>query len=217
MNLENSRWIFNQLKEDEMKKLVLLTFVLVALALSAFAQGDAGKGITAKGFKVGVTMANLTGDIEDTKMKIGFAAGGFFTYSFSPTFAIQPEVLYCMKGAKADTDEGEKLKLDYLAIPVMFKYSFPTEGKIAPNIFAGPEVGILLSAKEEDEDIKEYFKSVDFGIGFGAGIDIAMESGKLTLDARYTLGLSNIADTDEDESDFSVKNATIMVMLGYGF
>lgn len=206
-----------------MKKLVLLTLVFVCLTLSAFAQGEATKGITAKGFKVGVTMANLTGDFKeffevDAKMKIGFAAGGFLTYSFSPTFAIQPEVLYCMKGAKADTDEGEKIKLDYIVVPILLKYSFPTEGKVAPSLFAGPEVGFLMSAKAEDEDIKDDLKSIDFGIAFGAGVDFAMETGKIMLDARYTLGMTNLPDFEEDEeSDLSIKNATIMVTLGYGF
>lgn len=212
-----------------MKKLVLLTFAFVMIfALAAVAQNATPvKGITAKGFKVGVTMANLTGDFDEvfgveSKMKIGFAGGGFLTYNFSPTFAIQPEVLYCMKGAKADTDEGEKIKLDYIVVPILIKYMIPTEGKIAPNLFAGPEVGFLMSAKAEDEDIKDDLKSIDFGIAFGAGVDFAMESGKIMLDARYTLGMMSLPDFDDgegegDEDEPSVKNATIMVTLGYGF
>lgn len=206
-----------------MKKLVLLTFVLVALALSAFAQGDAGKGITAKGFKAGLVMANLSSDdIEENDMKLGFAAGAFITYALSPQFAIQPEVMYCMKGTKFSIegmDEDLKYNFNYLVVPVMMKYMIPTQGNVAPNLFAGPEVGFLLSAKakmgSEEEDMKDDMKSVDFGLGFGAGVDFKMESATIMLDARYTLGLSNIADTEDD--DTSVKNTAIMVTLGVGF
>ncbi len=198
-----------------MKKLVLLTFVIAFLALSAFAEGEAVKGITAKGFKAGLSMSTLTGDIDGVKAKAGFAGGAFLTYNFSPAMAVQPEVIYCMKGVKAEVGDM-KLKLDYLVIPVLLKYDVPTQGKISPNIFAGPELGILLSAKKGDVDIKDSTESVDFGISFGAGIDFAMESGKITLDARYTVGLSNVAKTEEGDNT-SVKNGTFMVLLGYGF
>ena len=121
-----------------------------------------------------------------------------------------------MKGTEEDVDEGEKLKLDYLEIPVLVKYMIPTEGKISPCFFAGPAVGMLMSAKYGDEDVKDFTKSIDFGVAFGAGVDVAMgEKGKLTFDARYTLGLANIVD--EEGVDDKVKNANISFMVGYSF
>ena len=119
-------------------------------------------------------MANETGDDveEDAEMQLGFAVGGFVTYSINEIFAIQPELLYTMKGAKGTCEwdglcEEWKDKLTYLEIPVLAKFTIPTEGKIAPNLFIGPALGILLSAKYEweidgesdEQDLKEDNKS----------------------------------------------------------
>lgn len=206
-----------------MRKIMLLTFVLTVFALSAFAQGEEGKGLIAKGFKVGLSMSNWSADdIEDNDMKLGFAGGGFVTFGLSPQFAIQPEVMFCMKGTQFDGGGSDKLKykVDYLVIPVLMKYMIPTNGNVSPNLFVGPEVGFLLSGKatmgSEEEDIKEYLKNTDFGLAFGAGMDIKMESFTLMFDARYTLGLSNILDEDEDEDD-ELKNTDILVTVGLGF
>jgi len=207
-----------------MKKLVLLTLLIMVFSLGAFAQDEAGKGIIAKGFKAGLVMANLSSDnISENDMKLGFAGGAFITYAFSPQFAIQPEVMYCMKGTKFSMEGAEddlKYNFDYLVVPIMLKYMIPTEGNVAPNFFAGPEVGFLLSAKAkmggEEADMKDELKSVDFGLGFGAGVDFKMESTTIMFDARYTLGLSNIAD-DTEGGDFSVKNTALMFTLGIGF
>jgi hypothetical protein len=192
------------------------------------------------GVKAGGNMANLTGDVEGTSMKLGIGGGIFAKIMPSPQITIQPEVLYMMKGAKHDDyDEGGvsytdgKSVIDYVEVPILVKYMIPTEGKISPSIFVGPAVGFLMSAKDKytmdgtemEDDWKDYFKSIDFGVAFGAGVDVAMgEKGKLTFDARYTLGLTNLYDLTEDEAtamgidpDASVKNANISVMVGYAF
>ena len=193
------------------------------------------------GLKGAVNMSNVTGDVENNKMLLGFGGGIFARMMPSPQITIQPEVLYMMKGAKFDdytnaldmdiTDA--KMEFSYVEVPILVKYNIPTEGKIAPSLFAGPAVGFLMSAKKKgaedgvdyDCDVKDYMKSIDFGVAVGGGIDVAMgEKGKLTFDARYTLGLSNINDVAEaDVADFgygtdaSLKNANISVMVGYAF
>jgi serine/threonine-protein kinase len=53
-------------------------------------------------------------------------------------------------------------------------------------------------------------KIMDFGLIFGAGV----EFGKITVDARYNLGLTTIDDSEE-EAD--VKNSVISIMVGYSF
>jgi len=123
-----------------------------------------------------------------------------------------------MKGTKEDGGDG-KIKLNYIEIPVLLKFKPAMEGNFKPAIFAGPAVGFLMSAKaddgEEEEDIKDFTKSIDFGIAFGAGFMYMMENGGgITFDARYTMGMGTIDDT-EDDAD--VKNANISFMLGYSF
>jgi len=172
------------------------------------------------GVKVGMSLANLSGDdIDGTSSKIGLAAGGFAGFGIGP-LTIQPEVLYVQKGAQGEDNSDVKLKLDYLEIPVLFKgYFMGPQAKVRPCIYAGPAVGILLSAKYDDGsdadavDVKDGYKSTDFGVAMGAGIDIQ----GFTLDVRYTLGLTKLPDTGDSDVDVDEKNGAFMVLVGYSF
>jgi len=198
-----------------MKKLLLVLAVVMLFTVSGFAQ-DVVKGVTAKGIKVGVNLANWTGDISGNKMMLTFGGGVFMEYSFNPQFAVQPEVLFMMKGTKAEEGDG-KYKLTYIEIPVLLKFKPTMEGNFKPGIFAGPAVGLLMSAKEDPggEDIKDNLKSIDFGIAFGAGFMYMMQNGGgITFDARYTMGMGTIDDTEADET---IKNTNISFMVGYSF
>lgn len=220
-----------------MKKLLLTLAVVLLFAMGVTAQDEA-VGLTGKGIKAGLGLANLYGDdVEDTDIKLGFNGGAFVTYHFIPQFAIQPEIMFTMKGTKFSEDEADedtKINLTYLEIPVLFKFTPQMEGNIKPNIFAGPALGILLSAKVKnddydiDYDIKDGLKSIDFGLQFGAGVDFALEKMKITFDARYSLGLTKMIDyeewnkmgfegLDEFTEDPDMKTNNIMFLLGVSF
>lgn len=215
-----------------MKKLVVILGVLL-LATAVLAQ-DEGKGLSAKGFKVGLNLANVSGsDVDalleavtdetglnaDKKMLMGFAFGGFLTFNLSPTIALQPEVLYSMKGFKV-TVEGVDvdMTLNYLEIPVLLKARFGNS-TTRPSLFAGPALGILLSSKAEASgfsvDTDDLWKTTDFGIVFGGGVDFPAGQGTMMFDARYTLGLTQTPDSGP--VDIDIKNTNISFMLGYGF
>lgn len=195
-----------------MKKLLFIVAVL-AISMSSFAQ-------VTYGVKAGVNFANGTGDdFEDADMRTSILFGGFAKFSLSETFAFQPELLYSGQGAKASyTEEGvdvdETLKMDYLNIPLMFKY-YAGGGF---NIQAGPQIGFLLSAKTKleaggesvDIDVKDELKGLDLGLNLGLGYDL--ESG-IGIDLRYGLGLSNVVDYDDADG----KNSVISLAVSYAF
>ncbi|HEY6953385.1 MAG TPA: porin family protein [Bacteroidota bacterium] len=154
------------------------------------------------GIKGGVNFANVSGAdaAPNSKTRTGFAAGAYLEISLPMLFTIQPEILYSQKGFVADenffgTPVKVTGKLDYLEIPVLVKYSFPVP-VVKPSLYAGPALGILLSAKAKAEangqsaetDIKDQTTSTDFGIVFGASANIAI----ITVDVRYTLGLTSL-------------------------
>ena len=58
------------------------------------------------GVKAGINIANVSGDdVENADSKLGLIGGGFLTYKISDMFAIQPELLFTMKGSKSkETD-----------------------------------------------------------------------------------------------------------------
>jgi len=235
----------------------LTIFSLLAVLLLAFtATAQVNFGI-----KAGANMAKLTGDgwddVEnyleapvDSKFKMGFAFGLMAEMPLGEGgFAIQPEILYVMKGGKGDaTVEGyditAEIKQDYVEIPVLFKYNLQTEGSVAPSFFAGPVVAFNVASKVEWDGIPaeapedevppegdiENNKSVDFGISFGGGVGMVVgETGRLTFDLRYTLGLTEIFDdateddetkiylTDMNDAGMAFKNSDIRLMVGFFF
>lgn len=203
--------------------------ILAIVAVMVFGLANAQ---TAKfGIKGGMNIANWDGDTEgiDTKSKIGFNIGGFAEIKLSDKFAIQPELLYSAQGMKVDDfnlDDPDlgfitanaKFNFSYINIPVMFKYYAAEKF----NIEVGPQIGFLTSAKlkvkvdgygSAEDNIKENFESVDFGLNFGAGYDFTEH---FFVNGRYNLGLSNIAKTEEGE-DAKINNSVFSINVGYKF
>lgn len=211
------------------------------------------------GFRGGLNMANISEDLfggelmfdvdglpitlqMDQGMRTTFGFGGFAEFWLSPMFALQLNFMYNNKGVKitGDIDETiqglnvtgtveDVIKLSYLSFPVLAKIAFGQSGSAQPYLIFGPEIGILLSAKEvasvevsalgqsfSDEaeaDIKDGTESVEFALNFGAGLTIPLGSIEMFIDGMYGLGLSNIIK----DSDTSVKNNVIYVNLGFAF
>jgi hypothetical protein len=203
-----------------MKKLTLVLMIAAVMIFAAsplFAEG------MMFGIKGGLNIANLSGDdVEGTSAKTAMAVGGFMCYNFTEIFAVQPEVLFSMKGAK-ETDDSEDInwKINYIEIPILLKVNLPTEGKIDPSLYAGPGFGLLLSSKMSNSgevDMKDETASMDIGIIAGAAVAYQMEKGALSLEARYEVGMTTLAKNEDDTgSKPDVKNSVISIMVGYAF
>lgn len=197
-----------------MKKIILT-------AAAVFAFGFANAQDVKFGVKGGLNVATLTGDVDNADSKVGFHVGGFAEIKVSDKFAVQPELLYSTQGAKFEGSESgvsyeAKTNLSYLNIPVMAKY-YVAEGF---SLEAGPQIGFLTSAKykleaageEAEEDAKDFYESIDFGVNFGAGYNFTEN---LSAGLRYNLGLSNIAKDAGD--DYKEKNSVLSLSVGYKF
>ena len=189
-----------------MKKVILAAFVL-GTCTAAFAQQQLKFGP-----KAGVNFANLSG-VDNTEMKTGFHVGAVAEIKFNEKFSIQPEVVYSAQGAKGMLNNIEgKANLDYINIPILAKY-YIVDGF---SVEAGPQVGFLVKAEGKGTvnnvsvttDVKDNFKSTDFGLGFGLAYD-------LPVNARYNLGLSDIRNNTS--SGDAIKNNVIQVGIGYKF
>jgi opacity protein-like surface antigen len=194
---------------------------VVLLSTSVFAQVSVQPGITA-----GLSMFNekttSSGGITTTiDTKTGMVAGAVLDIVIMKIFSIEPGILYSMRGGQATDDHGVTTKdnLSYLAIPVHAKLKIPATPVVGAYALAGVNLGILLSAKSTDgtstDDRKGQFNSTDFGLDFGAGVELSLVKVVPFVEFVYDLGLSNI---DKNATgDASTKTSGMELRAGLRF
>jgi uncharacterized protein (UPF0303 family) len=164
------------------------------------------------GAKGGLNLASVkaSGGGQDitSSSRTSIAVGAFGNFSVSDKFKIQPELLYAGLGG---VEEGVKIKMDYLAIPVLGQF-YATKKLY---LQAGPQLGILLKAKQAGIDAKEFLRSTDLQLLFGGGFYI---TNKLSVDLRYGFSMGNIYSAEVVSStDATGKNRALSFTLGYSF
>lgn len=191
--------------------ILALTFAaIVALPSIALAQSPATIGV-----KAGVNFAKLKFDEDDSdndsaKNLVGAVAGVFVSKAITNNVGIRAEGLYSQKGSKFEEgSEDGKIKLTYIDVPVLLTVGPSSSGTARFNVFTGPQLSFKTNAELESGgvsvDFDDEVKSTDFGWVLGVGV----ESGRFSADARYTMGLSNIAKEGDN-----VKNKAFSVMVG---
>ncbi|WP_286779296.1 MULTISPECIES: porin family protein [Sphingobacterium] len=158
--------------------------------------------------KIGVNFSKQNiGNLDGEKMRTRIQSGVGVKFNTNiQNFSIQPELNYIGKGTRLKNGNVKTdLDLNYLELPVLAKYSF---GPVYVN--AGPSIGLLMD--KESKVIKNYgekLKKLDFGLQMGAGVAVPLGMGKVIVDARYNLGLSDLG------KQTSIKNRGIMASIGY--
>ena len=208
-----------------MKK-ILVAIVAVLFAAPSFAQYSSG-GFTLSestvyyGARVGLNVSTLTGDeTSDAKAKAGMNLGGVIGLRVSdatPIF-LESGLYFTMCGAKGEGKD--KVDLNYLEIPVLFKYGIQATDDIAVLPYLGPtfRFGVGGSMKQDDGTgntvTRTSFKSdrysrPDVGMKIGCGVEYT----KLYLEMGYQFGITNIYDND----DISQHNGAFFVNFGVNF
>lgn len=132
------------------------------------------------GIKGGLNAYNITNnDVFKNELKLGLHCGFIGHVHLSKQFALQPELVYSMQGSK-------NTNLDYVNIPLMFQYMFDNGFRLQ----AGPQLGILASAKTNDVNVMNDMESLDLAIGIG--VSYVNPATGLGVDVRYNHGLSDI-------------------------
>ncbi|UZO79676.1 PorT family protein [Aquimarina sp. ERC-38] len=175
-----------------MKKIILVTLVFISCTHLAQAQ-DLKFGV-----KGGLNFAQINVDDgefgPDTESKTGYHIGLVSQFSLLGMFAVQPELLYSAQGAK-DFD------LDYLNIPILFKY------KVAGivSIEAGPQFGFLVNDNIADDFTNPELENFDLSGAIGAGVEFS----DFFAQIRYNFGLSDSVEGVDS------KNNIFQVSVGY--
>lgn len=176
----------------------ILTLFTASMMTVAFASAQSMK----LGVKVGATTYKLDGVSFSNEFKWGYHVGGTAELMFSPTFGIQPEVLFnqsnTQTGYSFDTlyhslNPGtlKDVKLNYLSIPVLLNW------RPSPFITfqAGPQFSVLMSKDRTLlKDGQEAFKNGNVSILGGVQLNIL----SFRIYGRYGVGLTNLNNIDNN-------------------
>ncbi len=181
-----------------MKKVYLSIAVAMLLCVtsSVFAQG-VGLGI-----KAGVNFANQSITDISTDSKTGFHAGGYLVINFSETFGIQPEVLFSSMGSELPDGTSD---FKYLTVPVLLRWK--PIGLL--SFEAGPQLGILMNAEFDGDDIGDEIKNSDFGLAVGGTVHLPLG---FNASLRYVWGFANVSEIDDDHE---IKNSMVQLSAGW--
>ena len=187
---------------------VVLTSILLSVAyLSIKAQ------TLSIGPVVGVNSSSIS-EAENGERLMGLSAGIFANYSINEKIGLNIKALFSQMGIASSVSD-DKFRLNYVQIPLSGVYFFGETGdKFRPKVFLGPYVGILLGAKNGDVDIKEFFKSVDFGGQAGLGFNYSLKERMwLNVDLGYAAGFTTIGEGEDAEG----KNNALSLNIGLSF
>lgn len=200
-----------------MKKLLLLT-VLLGFSLQGFSQDSkdvkasekikdtvkvqekwsASSGIK-YGIRAGYTISHLDFDgtpTMDNKHRNSMYIGFLANIGLSRTLSIVPEIQFSAEGADA-----EPLHLDYIQMPVLFRFRFSE--KFHAGI--GPQIGVKVHKFEDG------MKNIAYSGVIGADYKINYA---IFVDVRYNYGIRNVFD---EASGIVAKNRNIQLGVGYKF
>ncbi len=134
--------------------------------------------------------------------KVNFWGGATCNFQFSYNFSFQTEVVLINKGYKSSPSSNFSFNLWHLEFPQYLRFTLSNKKHPASLIFV--EGGIYfawLFAASPDYNpyptslsLKESYTNTEYGVGFGGGYQHEFEFGRLELNCRYELSVSNAAN-----------------------
>ena len=209
-----------------MKRIIfVIASVMFASLGAAYAQSQR-IGVTA-----GVNIANVNG-ISNATTKNGMIIGGFIEYDFMGGFALQPELLFSMKGTKEPSPTSSTAQYtwtsNYVEVPVLLKFDVLTVPILPVNVdlYAGPDFAFNVASKNEASsgntstttDMKSSTRPFDFNIAVGGGPNLDLGLAKVRVELRYTFGTGSAFKSGGSGNPFGdAKNGVWSIMASAAF
>ena len=161
-----------------MKRIITLA-VVAAASLVLASQARAQFGVIA-----GLTSSKATAEeaVNDVKNIALYHAGLTYKVDLGAGFAIQPSVIYQVKGANLGTldtatSEDFKLKSGFVEIPVGIQWG-PDLLAFRPYAFAEPFIGYQITSSDKGQSsfsdwTQQAKNKLEYGFGVGGGLEIA--------------------------------------------
>jgi hypothetical protein len=164
---------------------------------------------------------------------IAFSSGLTFQYNFSKYIALRTGLAFERKSTRVGGTYSEyagsafnfkmRYNFDYLVLPLLLRASLGEKVKFSMG--AGPFLAYLLKQKTVvtegrshlnglDNENTGYYKSLDFGITLGAGVQVPMkEKIALSFEVRNNLGMNDIS-TLPISNNGTIKTNSTQLLLG---
>lgn len=210
-----------------MKKIIIAVLFGVFSAMPSFAQfmsnrASFGFDEMYYGFRIGPSISGITGSAFDFgSPRVGLSVGavvGFPLSDVTPLF-IESGVTYVGKGGN-DKENGLDIRsrMDYLELPIVFKYSFEVQENFAIQPMFGGYFSYGIGGETKDYKTHatpvatfsgQFFNRFDAGFKFGVGAQYDLFYAELV----YDLGLVNISH----ETYSTAHNSAFLINFGVNF
>ena len=180
---------------------------------------SSGDSVFGAGIKGGVNVARLSNE-EQAGFRTGVVAGASIERRLSGPIGLQVEALYSAKGDEAF---NQTIAIDYLEIPFLVMFRPGDATRLRPVFLTGPGVEFKLRARYGDapDGLQAAFNQFVHGHEFewviGGGLDVPYGRRHLTVETRYSFGLTPVFDADPTDSDSTKRNRVFAVLAGYRF
>jgi hypothetical protein len=195
-----------------MKKIYVLILLMSVMSFASLtAQPDLGAGVKG-GINLATQVTTGSGENVAVQQLLGFNAGAYVNLFINDFIGFQPELLISTRGSNWDDPYYDVSDLlTYVDVPLLVKFQ-PVR---YANIHAGPQVGLMLNARQQDDetgditDIRDWYNFLDLGIAFGAEANLPY---RINITIRYVLGL--ISATNDVQYIEPWRNNFLQISIG---
>ena len=199
------------------------------------------------GFKGGYSMATQYGMTVpglpytvDSLNRHGIVGGILAYFPITESFGIQQELLYVMKGSRQDIamavppfQSHSEYNLNYLELPIVFRYVFAKWGDFKIYGSSGFALSILLKGESRtnglitiggmqipfaDSTKMEGVDTFDYGFLYGAGLEFNLFNKKCFFEYRFNIGWNTLLmPTSAGQAPAPLRNQDYIFTLGMYF
>ncbi len=153
------------------------------------------------GIKGGVNFSSINNS--QAKDNLGYQAGLTYQIDLPLWFAVQPELMFHVKGARIEGLSSGAFGLGYLEVPVNIQWG-PRfkDGDIRVFVQGTPFIGYAISKDMKDADGNQYdWKNINrFEYGVGAGLGVQLWHFQIT--GQYNWSLGRLTNLEKAENGF---------------
>ena len=159
--------------------------------------------------KIGGGFSTFSG-IEEIRSMFSFLVGGGIISHFSDRFSAELGLIYQMKGTR-----GRNLSstLACLSVPITARVKFVEH----LSLLVGPQVSFTLNANTNGVDTRNYTRSTNFDIVFGASYYFLQGKDRLIFEFIVEAGISDLSNANHPFIRENSKNRAGYFIIGWEF